>query len=36
MLLSQARKRLEEVEEDKKDLLHLQSVHKLTWIPDKV
>jgi hypothetical protein len=27
---------LAEVEKDRQDLLHLQSLHKLTWIPDKV
>jgi hypothetical protein len=34
--LPQAQERLAEVEKDRQDLLHLQSLHKLTWIPDKV
>lgn len=31
-----AQERLAEVEKDRQDLLHLQSLHKLTWIPDKI
>ena len=32
----QAREHLAQVDKDKVDLLHLHSIYKLTWIPDKV